>query len=77
MFADIIEILLKKKETLREEIEREFALRSEKIDGLLALAGYEPPVEEAVEPTEEAELVEAEIETDEAVPTPAVGMTVY
>lgn len=44
---DIIDILLQKKATLREEIEREFRARSEKIEELLKLAGYvEPQVTE-------------------------------
>lgn len=80
MFEDIIELLLQKKATLREELEREFAARSEKIDGLLTLAGYTPPTEDAVTPTDEAELCEAEAELSEvpeAVPAPTVGMTVY
>ncbi len=46
MFQDVIELLLKKKENLREEIEREFAERATKIDELLDKAGYIPPVEE-------------------------------
>lgn len=54
MFQDIIELLLQKKASLREEIEREFAERSAKIDELLALSGYvEPvPVEEVAENAE-------------------------
>ena len=50
-FDDIIELLLQKKANLRDEIEREFAVRSAKIEELLTAAGYEPPVEqpEAVE----------------------------
>lgn len=76
MFEDIIEILLNKKATLREEIEREFAARSEKIDGLLALAGYVPPAEEAPE-APEVEAAEAEAVTEAPAPAPAVGMTVY
>lgn len=43
---DIIDMLLQKKADLREEIEREFAARNQKIDALLELAGYIPPVEE-------------------------------
>lgn len=86
MFEDIIEILLKKKETLREELEREYAARSEKIDGLLELAGYTPPDEDDDELDDEAELYEDEIELEEvpasvpvpeAAPAPTVGMTVY
>lgn len=53
-FDDIIEMLLQKKATLREELEREFAERNAKIDGLLEMAGYVPPVEEAPEVAEEA-----------------------
>lgn len=45
-FEDVIELLLTKKANLREELEREFAERSAKIDELLNLAGYVPPVEE-------------------------------
>lgn len=44
-FEDVIEILLKKKRDLRDEIEREFAARSEQIDELLNLAGYVEPTE--------------------------------
>lgn len=51
MFEDVIKLLLDKKATLREEIEREFEARSKKIDDLLDMAGYVPPVEE--EPTDE------------------------
>lgn len=50
---DIIDLLLQKKAGLREEIEREFAARNQKIDELLDLAGYIPPVEESA-PTDEA-----------------------
>lgn len=46
---DIINLLLSKKADLRAEIEREYAARSAKIDALLDLAGYIPPVEEAAE----------------------------
>jgi hypothetical protein len=44
---DIIYLLLQKKADLRAEIEREFAARNQKIDALLDLAGYIPPVEES------------------------------
>ena len=75
MFEDIIELLLQKKDTLREEIEREFAERSAKIDELLSLAGYvEPaPVEEApvVEVAEDRVIDEAVTESDTvAAPEP-------
>lgn len=50
IFQDVIDILLKKKAELRAEIEREFAARSNKIDELLTLAGYEEPVPEVEEP---------------------------
>lgn len=51
---DIINMLLQKKADLREEIEREFAARNQKIDALLDLAGYIPPVEEvAPDPADE------------------------
>ncbi len=56
MFEDVIKMLLDKKATLREEIEREFAARSEKIDALLDMAGYVPPVEEEVEEVTDEEL---------------------
>lgn len=52
MFDDIIELLLHKKAALLDELEREFARRSEKIDRLLAECGYVEPVE-AVETSEE------------------------
>lgn len=55
MFQDVIEILLQKKVTLREEIEREYAERSQKIDALLEMAGYQEEVAEEVEETEEAQ----------------------
>ena len=53
MFEDVIELLLKKKATLREEIEREFAERSAKIDELLGMAGYVEPA-----PAEEVPVAE-------------------
>ena len=53
MFEDVIKLLLEKKATLREEIEREFAARSQKIDKLLDECGYVEPIEEAEEPAEE------------------------
>ena len=40
MFEDVIELLLVKKANLREEIEREFAHRSAKIDKMLDECGY-------------------------------------
>ena len=59
MFQDVIDILLQKKVTLREEIEREFAERSQKIDALLEMAGYQEEVEEvAEEVAEEVEEIE-------------------
>lgn len=61
MFEDIIEMLLQKKADLREQIEREFAERSAKIDDLLSLAGYVEPVS-----CEVAEVAEDEV-IDEAV----------
>lgn len=73
MFADIIEMLLQKKAALREEIEREFAARSAKIDALLDMAGYveQPVVEQAADEVavaDEAVNAEAaEAVTDEAV----------
>ena len=60
-FEDVIELLLTKKANLREELEREFAERSAKIDALLDMAGYVPPVEEV---TEEQAASEAETETE-------------
>ena len=74
MFKDIIELLLKKKANLREELEREYAEREAKIDTLLTAAGYEPPVVEEVATDEEildveevAEVVEetAEVSVEE------------
>lgn len=70
MFKDIIDILLQKKSTLEadreaekalacERIDAEYADRAGKIDGLLDMAGYVPPViEEAPEAAAEAEAVE-------------------
>lgn len=55
MFEDVIQMLLDKKANLREEIEREFAARSEKIDALLDMAGYVAPVEEEVEESTDEE----------------------
>lgn len=76
VFNDIIDILLKKKAALREEIEREFAERSSQIDDLLFMAGYDPVKEVAEtieEVTEVAEYVpEAVAETTEEV-TARVG----
>lgn len=77
MFEDIIEMLLQKKAILREEIEREFAERSAKIDDLLSLAGYvEPaPVVEApvVEVAEDEVINEAVAEYEPvAAPVPNV-----
>lgn len=54
-FDDVIELLLTKKASLREEIEREFAERAAKIDLLLEMAGYEPPVEEVSDEQAESE----------------------
>lgn len=59
-FEDVIELLLTKKANLREELEREFAERSAKIDELLNLAGYVPPVEEVDETADEQEQCDAE-----------------
>lgn len=53
MFQDIIELLLQKKANLREELEREFAERSAKLDEMLSVAGYVEPVEETLEEAEE------------------------
>lgn len=61
MFQDVIELLLKKKDNLREEIEREFAERAAKIDELLDKAGYIPPVKE--------ELADVQAEEANAEPT--------
>ena len=66
MFEDVIEILLKKKAALREEIEREFAARENKIDELLALAGYVEPQEPAEEPVEMVEADNAPAPAGEA-----------
>ena len=49
MFEDVINLLLMKKATLREEIEREFAIRLQKIDHMLNECGYV----ELVIPTDE------------------------
>lgn len=54
-FEDIIEMLLQKKANLREELEREYAAREAKIDALLDMAGYVPPVVEVVQPEEAAD----------------------
>lgn len=51
MFEEIINLLLQKKAGLREELEREFAERESKINALLEMAGYTPPV---VDTTEQA-----------------------
>lgn len=66
MFQDLIEILLQKRADLRAEIEREFAARSEKIDTLLIVAGYEFPADD--EAVEEAvdDIAEADEHTEEA-----------
>ena len=54
-FEDIIEMLLQKKANLRDELEREYAAREAKIDALLDMAGYVPPVVEVVQPEEAAD----------------------
>ena len=61
---DIIDMLLEKKKSLREEIEREFEARNSKIDALLDLAGYVPPVEEIAD--EAADETETEGEENSA-----------
>lgn len=72
-FDDIIELLLTKKATLREELEREFAERSAKIDLLLETVGYVPPVEE-----ETAEQADGETVGDGVVETvPATEQVIY
>lgn len=43
---EIIEMLLIKKQNLRADLEREYAERERKINALLDMAGYIPPVEE-------------------------------
>ncbi len=60
-FDDVIELLLTKKANLREELEREYAERETKIDLLLEMAGYVPPVEEVTDEqaTSDAETVVA------------------
>lgn len=51
---DVIDLLLQKKENLRADLEREYAERESKINALLDMAGYIPPVEEtATEPAPE------------------------
>ena len=50
---DIINLLLSKKENLRADLEREYAERELKINALLDMAGYVPPVEVTAEPAEE------------------------
>ena len=50
---EIINFLLNKKAGLREEIEREFEARTSKIDELLSVAGYVPPVEEIADKTDD------------------------
>ena len=55
---DIINFLLNKKAGLREEIEREFEARTSKIDALLNLAGYVPPVEEIADDTADENAVD-------------------
>lgn len=62
MFNDIIELLLHKKAKLREEIEREFAVRAVKIDELLKLAGYVETVEVADEIVNVEQPVEQPVE---------------
>lgn len=72
VFNDIIDILLQKKAALREEIEREFAERSQQIDELLFMAGYDP-IQEVTETIEEvtarAEYIPEAEEIPEAVAT--------
>ena len=78
---DVIELLLQKKADLNAEreskiaeavkaVENEFADRSVKIDALLDMAGYVPPVEE---PAEVETVEEATAET----PAEAGGLTAY
>ena len=57
---DIINMLLEKKKSLREEIEREFEARNSKIDALLDLAGYVPPVEDTADETADDTTTEGE-----------------
>ena len=63
MFDDVIELLLGKKSTLREELEREFAKRAEKIDNLLDACGYVKPKVEDELPEEVSHAGEAVEET--------------
>lgn len=70
-FDDIIELLLHKKAVLREEIEREFALRSAKIDELLTAAGYVEPVAPPEAVAEVAEIV-AEIAPEQSADVPVM-----
>ena len=51
---DIIEKLLQKKASLREDLEREYAERDALLDELLSKAGYVPPVVEEVDAQSEA-----------------------
>ena len=89
-FTEIIELLLQKKavldsemeldiEVVVKEIRAQYAERSEKIEAMLTLAGYEAPA--VVEPAEidEVEATEEIDETvDEAVATEAAsGKTFY
>ena len=69
MFEDVIKLLLEKKATLREELEREFAERAQKIDNLLDACGYVEPVAEVVEAT--AEEI-ADVEPAEATETQVI-----
>ena len=68
MFNDIIELLLVKKENLRAEIEREFAARAEKIDALLNMAGYVPPVVEEVAEEAHEEPTQDHVQAPEQAP---------
>lgn len=66
MFEDLIEMLLQKKAALRDELEREFAKKTDAIDRMLMLAGYAEPAEtvetEAVEePVENANAAEGDL----------------
>lgn len=86
---DVIEMLLQKKANLTadceaekalalEEIDAKYAERSGKIDALLDLAGYVPPVV-AVEEEADGEAVEtvAAVEESVAESVPASGQVVY
>ena len=77
---DVIDMLLQKQATLEadkaaekalacEKIDAEYAERSEKINALLDMAGYVPPVEEVAE-TEIVEEAAAEVTAEEIAPAP-------